>query len=608
MAVLVLLTTCQLTYAQFTTSGKITDSSGEPLIGVSILQKGTVRGTVTDFDGNFSLEVPNESAILEISYTGYTTQEITVDSDNTIVDLILAEDVIGLDEVVVTGLASSVKRSNLANAVASISAKELTGVTSQSTMDGALYGKFKGADIRANSGAPGGGFSIRLRGVTSVFLNQQPQYIVDGVYVNNSSIPLSTNLVTAAAGGGNTSSNQGDASNRIADIIPEDIESIEILKGASAAAIYGVGGAGGVVVIKTKSGKYNQDLRINLSQTIGFGRPIKLLGDRGWDRSKVETVFGADEAARFDANGVVDYEAELYDRNALNSITALSFGGGSKTTKYFISGTYRKQDGIVENTGYDKASLRANISQKLTDGLTLDLSSSYVRGESDRGLFNNSNANTTVGYAQAFTRPWDNLQADRNGNFPANPRVGSNVLETVNKITNKENINRFFGSARLTYDLYKTDNQVLKIGVEAGLDQYTLKQTGLFPQELSFYRDPSSLRGVSISGYADNTNTNISAFAVHDFYAENNLNFTTQVGVIQLDENQSILTAIASGLNGSQQNVDQSENQSVSQTRLKSQIKGAFLQEEINWDDKVIATVGIRGLLESKSKYSREHP
>ena len=192
-------------------------------------------------------------------------------------------------------------------------------------------------------------------------------------------------------------------------------------------------------------------------------------------------------------------------------------------------------------------------------------------------------------------RPWDNLQADRNGNFPANPRVGSNVLETVATITNRENINRFFGSARVTYDLYKTDNQVLKVGVEAGLDQYTLEQRGLFPQELSFYRDPSSLRGVSIQGFADNTNTNISAFAVHDFYAENNLNFTTQVGVIQLDENQNVANIIASGLNGSQTNIDQAENNQVSQSRFESQIKGFFAQEEINWDDKFIATVGIRG-------------
>ncbi|MEM9823791.1 MAG: SusC/RagA family TonB-linked outer membrane protein, partial [Bacteroidota bacterium] len=581
--------------AQTTVSGVINDDLGDPLIGVSVLLKGTTVGTITDVDGKFKMEIPGATGTLVLSYTGYTNQELEVGADNNSLEIVMAEDVIGLDEVVVTGLASTVKRSNLANAVASISSKELTGVTAQSTVDGALYGKFKGADIRANSGAPGGGFSIRLRGVTSVFLNQQPVYIIDGVYLDNSSIPLGTDIVTTAAGGGNTSSNQDDASNRIADIIPEDIESIEILKGASAAAIYGVGGAGGVVLITTKRGKYRGKPQVNFSQTIGFGAPIQLLGSRAWDRDKVVSVFGEEEAQRFDDNGLNDYEKELYDNRPLNSISALSFSGGSDRTRYYVSGTFRKQDGLVSNTGYDKSSLRANIGHKISDKLTVDFTSQYIYGVADRGLFNNSNSNTTVGYGQAFTRPWDDLFADENGNFPANTRVGSNVLETVDKITNQERVNRFFSSLRLTYEVFKRENQVLKAVVEGGYDQYTIRATGLFPQELSYYRDPSSLRGVSIAGFGHSSRTNISALLVYDFYTSSNINFTTQVGVIQLDRNRNVVTNIASGLNGSQTNVDQAENISVEQDRLQDQVKGFFAQEEVNWDDKVIATIGIRG-------------
>ena len=591
-----LLTFCSFVgSAQYTIRGIVSDDNGEPLIGVNVLVDGTSSGTVTELDGSYSIDVSSDPATLIFSYLGYASQSIVVSSDDSIVDVILEESASTLDEVVITGLASTIKRSNLANAVASISAQELTGITPQNTVDGALYGKFKGADIRANSGAPGGGFSIRLRGVTSVFLDQQPQYIIDGVYLDNSTISLGTDIVTAAAGGGNTATNQDDASNRIADLIPEDIESIEILKGASAAAIYGVGGAGGVVVIKTKSGRYNQDTRVNLSQTIGFSSPTRLLGDRGWDRAKVASVFSEAEAQRFDQNGQNDYEAELYDNNPIQSVTALSVSGGSDKTKFYVSGTYRDQGGLVNNTGYQKASMRANVSHKLTDRLTMDVSTQYIFADADRGLFNNSNANTTIGYAMAFTRPWDDLFADANGNFPANGRVGSNVLETVALTTNEERVNRFFGSLTSTYTIFQDDAQSLKAGIELGIDQYSVRTTGLFPQSLSFFRDPSSLRGVSIAGNGFNNRNNMSAFLVHNYITDNNISFRTQLGAIQLDRSQNVVTAIASGLNGSQTNVDQAQNISVGQTKLEEQIKGLFFQEEINYDDKIIATLGLRG-------------
>ncbi len=582
--------------AQFTSSGVVSDSSGDPLIGVSIVVKGTTVGTITDIDGSYSLNCPNDPSTLVFSYIGYQDVEKTVGSSDGKVMLTMADASTTLDEVVVTGLASTVKRSNLANSVASISSKELTGVTTQSTMDGALYGKFKGADIRANSGAPGGGFSIRLRGVTSVNLNQQPVYIVDGIFVDNSTFSLNTNQVSAAAGGGNTSSNQDDASNRIADLIPEDIESIEILKGASAAAIYGVGGAGGVVVINTKKGGYNQANSVNFSQTIGVASPIRLLGDRGWDAAKVESVFGPDEAAKFNANGNSPLEEIIYnDDAAIQSTSALSFMGGSAKTKYFVSGTWRDQDGLVENTGYKKGSVRLNLSQKISERIEVNLSSTYINADADRGFFNNSNANTTVGYALAFTKPWENLAADANGNFPANNAVGSNVLETIDKITNEEKINRFMGSVSGTYSILQTGNQSLKLGGVLGLDQFTIRNNGLFPQELSYYRDPSSDRGVIVGGFGNSNRNNATGYLVHTLNTSSNLMFRTQVGAQQLNQNSNALSAVAIGINGSQTNVDQSENQTVTQEKRESQIKGAFLQEEINWDDKIMVTLGIRG-------------
>jgi len=198
---LVLAVLCTGLAAQYTVSGVVNDENGDPLIGVNVLVEGTSLGTVTDLDGSYTIDVASDPGILVFSYLGYASQSIEVSSDSNRLNISLEPSASTLDEIVVTGLATSIKRSNLANAVASISAKELVGVAPQNTVDGALYGKFKGADIRANSGAPGGGFSVRLRGVTSVFLNQQPQYIIDGVYIDNSAISLGTDIVTAAAGG-----------------------------------------------------------------------------------------------------------------------------------------------------------------------------------------------------------------------------------------------------------------------------------------------------------------------------------------------------------------------------------------------------------------------
>lgn len=580
-------------WAQFTASGDVKDSNGDPVIGATVAVKGTALGVLTDENGGFSLRVPSESATLLIAYFGFSTLEKEVNANSGKLSITLQDLETTLDEVVVTGLATSVKRSNLANSVDQIDASALTGVTSQPTMDGALYGKFKGAEIRANSGAPGGGMSIRLRGVTSIFGDQQPLFIVDGVYLDNSTISLGTNIVTAAAGGGNASTNQDDASNRIADLDPEDIDKIEILKGASAAAIYGARAAGGVVIINTKKGRSGRT-KVKLAQTTGFTRPIRLLGSRDWDNVDILGEFGQNAVDLVAQNGINDYEAELYNRTGLLSTTRAEFSGGNAKTSFFVGGTYKSEDGIVDNTGYEKASIRVNVDQRLTDWLEINVSTNYVNSESDRGLFNNGNTNTTIGYAQAFTQPWFNLFPDEDGNYPAVPTVGSNLLETVNQITNRENINRFIGGAQASIRVFQNDKNQVKLFLRGGLDQYSLRTTGYFSPNLSFYRDPASLGGVSIGGRTNNTNSNLEAYLIYNLYPTEGVSFRTQVGVQQLDFNQNTIIATATDLNGSQTNLDQASNQSIEQIRSIQQDKGLFIQEEFNWQDRIIATVGVR--------------
>ena len=189
--------------AQYMVKGSVKDALGEPLIGVSILVKGTTTGTVSDFDGNFELNVPRDvEGVAVFSYTGFKTQEIPVNASVGDLAVVLEEDIARLDEVVVTGLASGVKRSNSGNAVATISSAELTGNTTPQTVDNALYGKLTGVNITANGGAPGGGINVQLRGISTLGAgSSQPLYIIDGVYVNNSSIRTGRSQLNGATGG-----------------------------------------------------------------------------------------------------------------------------------------------------------------------------------------------------------------------------------------------------------------------------------------------------------------------------------------------------------------------------------------------------------------------
>ena len=579
--------------AQFTATGTIVDKNNNPLIGATVLIKGSSTGTVTDIDGSFSLRVPGESATLLISYTGYTEIEQVIGKNSPNIRVVLEDAATTLDEIVITGFATSVKRSNLANSVATISAAELTGVTNQSTMDGALYGKFRGAQIQANSGALGGGMSVRLRGVTSIFGDQQPLYIIDGVFVDNSTISLGTDIVSAAAGGGNTATNQDDASNRIADIDPEDIENVEILKGASAAAIYGSRAAGGVVIITTKRGQAGKP-RITLSQTFGAARPISLLGMRDWDAAKIGSVFSQADVDKFNQNGLTDYEAELYDHTRFNTTTRFDMAGGGDKLTFFVGGTYRNEDGLVENTGYEKGSARLNLGYKFNDWLDIDVTNNYINSTSDRGFFNNSNSNTTIGYALAFTKPWENLFPDADGVYPAVPSVGSNALETAALITNRERINRYIGGATLNVKLITTERNSLRAIFRGGLDQYTLRTTSIFPSEISYMRDEGSLEGVSVSGTTINTNNNLQAFLVYSHFTPGGTSFRTQLGLTAENFDQNTVVTTASGLNGSQTNISQSANIAGYQNIQEQHDRGVFIQEEFNWQDRIILTAGLR--------------
>lgn len=581
--------------AQLTITGTVTDASNNPLQGATVNLKNSNVGTSTDLSGKFSLTIPGNKGALVVSFIGYKPQTINVDANTKELNVKLAEDAGKLEEVVVTGLATSVKRSNLANAVSSVSGRELTGTTTQPTVDGALYGKFTGANISANSGAPGGGISVKLRGITSIVSSSQPLFIVDGVYYDNSSIAAGLNTISKAAGQG-SNSNQDNPSNRIADLDPEDIDKLEILKGASAAAIYGSRAAGGVVIITTKRGKSGKP-RIEISHSIGVQMQLKKLGQRSWDPAKVQSAFGSAGLNIYNANNgkTYNYEDELYGNKGLMNNTRLSMSGGNEKTTYFAGITYKDDEGIVKGTGYQKTSFRLNLDQKISNTIDASLSANYVESKADRGFFNNDNTSTTLGVSFVSTPSWVNLFPDANGNYPNNPLAPSNFLQTRDLVTNREKVNRTLIGGTINWKVVSSDKHNLKLTARGGIDNYTLNTLAIFPKELQFEKDGNGTNGASIYGTTITRNSNINAFAVYDFKPNDRMSFRTQAGLTaeNIDINNVLTTATQ--LIGTQTNVNQAGAVQVDQAKAIQKDRGFFVQEEFNYNDIFIATAGLRG-------------
>ncbi|WP_276499225.1 SusC/RagA family TonB-linked outer membrane protein [Pontibacter litorisediminis] len=586
--------------AQTNVSGTVTDAgAGTPLPGVSVIVVGTTTGTTTDAQGNYMIALPAGANRLTFSFLGYVPQTREVSSNMTKLDVQLQERTTNLQEVVVTGLATTVKRANAANAVTALNTKELVGTTNPQTLDGAISGKVVGANVVTSSGAPGGGISVKMRGITSIFGEAEPLYVIDGIIMDNSSISSGLNAVTAASTQGNTST-QDNPSNRIADLNPDDIESIEFLKGASAAAIYGSLASAGVVVITTKRGAVGKTV-VNFSQDIGVATVSNLLGMRPLTEERVRSTYNNNEAilqmfreAR-DAGRLIDYEEELYGNEGMLYTTRLNVSGGDDKTRFFVGGLIQDEEGIIKNTGYEKKSLRFNLDHTISKRFDFSLSTNYINSSADRGLTNNDNAGVSYGVALSSTPSFANLFPDENGIYPNNPFASSNFLQTRDLITNNELTNRFIGGLTVNAYLHETDKTSTKLVLRGGLDFYNLKTRAIFPSLLQFQSNGNGTNGASIQGNNYNLNTNFAAFLVNNLdLADNTLFLTTTVGATRENFNQDQTLNVATQLVEGQTNLDQAGALDISQTRLIERNKGLFFQEEVNFRDRIIATAGLR--------------
>jgi len=580
--------------AQYKITGSISDDrTGEALMFANIIIQNSSKGTVTDLDGKFTLDIEdNNEVTLVVSSIGYLSQLVKAGPSNNALTIKLREDATNLEEVVITGLASSVKRSNLANAVGSVSAKELVGTTTIQTTDGALYGKVAGVTVRSNGGAPGGGLSIQLRGISSLAGASQPLIILDGVYASNAT--QRTGRATVSGAGG---SNQDDGSNRLADLNPADIENIEILKGPSAAAIYGTRANAGVIIITTKRGSEGKT-KISFSQDIGDASPLRLLGTDVWSEAKINSFFPAARRAveieRFKQGVTIDYEDYFYNNPAALSNSRLTLSGGDEKTKFYISGNITAEDGTVKKTGFERYSIRANVDHKISKRVKFSFSTNYLKTDTDRGFTGNqNNAGASIGYNIAYVPSYFDLRPNAQGIYPVNPYFSENPVAVTDHGINNSTVNRFIQAFNLTADLFQNNTSNLKATFSGGLDYLQNSTMVYLPEFLQFQRAQAN-PGDLLIGRQESFNTNIQAALVYT-KSLGKLNLSSQGGMVRLDFKNSSLFNRGRGLVPGQTNLRQANVQEINEN-FNSTISeaGIFLQQEANFDDKIIGTVGIR--------------
>ncbi len=503
-----------ISLAQRTVTGTVADETGEPLIGASVLVKGTTIGTVSDIDGTYGLNVPLGDQVLVFSYTGYTTREVELDASN-VLDIVLREGVL-LETAVVTALGVQREEKALGYAVQQVDGDAISRSGASNAVD-ALVGKAAGIQVTRSSGSVGGGSRILIRGVTSMVGNNQPLIVIDGVRTNNQTLLSQAN--TAGTAG----------SNRLMDLNPEDIESVNVLKGAAATALYGTAGATGVVLITTKKGKKQSKVDVSFSSSVAFDELTQMVdlqnvyaqgfngayldpstGASGsWGPKIADLEYATDPnhanapgASAFDADGNYAYDkngflvpkgtgngqpANVYNnvepffQTGMTFTNSLAISGGGQMASFRLSVSDLRADGVVPNEEYNRKTVKLASSLTPVDNLTISGSINYTKtdnvriqqGSNTSGLllgmlrtpisFDNANGfdpSDAVDQVSAYQFPDFRQRNYRGGGGYDNP------YWIVNNALGYEDVNRTFGNIKADYKI----NNWLGFGLNIGYD------------------------------------------------------------------------------------------------------------------------------------------
>jgi len=586
-------------------SGRVTvEGSGEPLVAASVNVVGTALGTYTDDQGRFSLNIPEGSATIRVRRIGYAQKTIAVPAGTTDLNVSLARDVLQLETQVVTGTATTVSSANAANAVTVVSSERLNRVPAQ-TIDYALQGKVPGALISQNSGAPGGGTQIQLRGVSTLNAGYQPLYVIDGVIVDNSSISNGLNVISQSARG-NFASSQDQTVNRASDINPNDIESVQILKGPSASSIYGSRGTNGVIIITTKQGVAGGKPTLDINQRFGTARISNKIGLRcfntvgDWlDFDLKPTSTAADTAAAvalYGPGGCHDFEQELYGEHPFNYQTIGSLRGGSSSgTTYFISGLVQHDGGLVRNDNYNKQSLRVNLGQTFGSRLHLRANVEGIHTLTARGISGNDNTGINPYTTFSQTPTFIDLARQGDGTFPRNPITAvsnSNPFQNAELIKTPEDVFRMLASGQGVYNLMTRERQTLDFTLNGGLDSY-IDHAKIISPATAYVEQVNGLPGTLFVSDGNVLNATLGASFNHRLIRDP-FTATTSFGFGQVRRNTDVVANTGRGVFPGVTNVSTATQIFTNESQSIVKSSSFFVQEEfLTLAERLLLTAGV---------------
>ncbi len=576
-------------FAQTSVKGVVLEPSGEPAIGATIMEKGTNAGTATDFDGNFAIKVASPNAVLVVSYVGMETQEVKL-AGRTDVTITLKESGVALDEVVVVGY-GTMKKSDLAGASVSMSEDDLKG-SIITNLDQSLQGRATGVQAMTTSGAPGSSSSIRVRGQSTINANAEPLYVIDGVIVQGGGNSGADFGLGDALGNGKVST-----VSPLSTINPSDIVSMEILKDASATAIYGAQGSNGVVLITTKRGKageakftYDGMVAVNHQN-----KRLDMMNLREYAGYYNEFVANGYQTANDwyrdpSVLGVGTNWQDAVFRTALQNQHQVSAQGGTEKVQYYVSGSYMNQEGTLIGSDFSRFSVRANLDAQLKSWLKLGLSATYT--DTDESLKLADGEQGIINYS--LTTLPDIPIYDIDGNFSSIVREGyTNPNPIALAMLDDIKLHRKKLTGNIFFDVTPIKNLVWH--AEFGYDVSASKGDRYKPMvDLG-----SWVRSSNESSIQKNSSWfwQLKNYVSYNGTAWDKFHYTAMVGQECWESRYDFTSIFASGLPSDEVHnpaLGNKNSYNISAGFGSSAMASFFTRETLNWDDRYLLTYTYR--------------
>ncbi len=578
----------------YTIRGQVVEAvSLQPLPSASVILVGTQIGAATDNEGKFTLRgtVAPGTHQLQVTHLGYArvVRSITLGAnrDVDVGTIPMQTNAIQLNEVVVTGTGAPTERRKVGSTITTVPGEEINAAPATQSVDKALQGKVIGAVISQNNGQPGGGVSIRLRGTGSILGGAEPLIVVDGVIVENNSEALVSLGANASRGG-------AALTNSLSDIAPGDIDHVEVVKGAAAAALYGSRANNGVIQIFTKRGSAGAP-KVSFRTELTTGKtPKEYALNESPVAGRGDVLYGGASALGVPVTRY-NYQDEIFQRSN-GATNQLSVGGGNNVTKYYASALWQMQTGIVRGSDMNNVNVRSSLTQTISDKLSFTVNGGYIQRKSDfmpEGEQTQGVITTLIFTPTTFNPAYDPTL----GRYPYSPILGTNPLDVIANWKATDNVNRFIGGFTTNW----TPLSSLTVNYLFGLDR---------DNESFYYYQPPLSTGASFTGLVQNPTRDITRFnndltLTHEYDLTGALHATTTLGGRQTSDHSDVLGANAAGLSPGQTTVGSGgATPSSSQSIVDVRTLGGFVQERLGFAERLFVTGGLN--YEASSAFGRD--